>query len=81
MIGKVGLGSGKQLRDNIFNPILNLNKQEHFYKKLKEFLSYVYEDDIYIVLKSHYRIDFILIPNSSFINTILKLYKEHENYF
>lgn len=76
-----GLGSGPQLRQNIFNPIIELNKKNEFYTKLKDFLTYVYEDDIYIVLKSHYRIDFILIPNQTFIDTLLKLYKEHENRF
>lgn len=78
---KSGLGSGSQLRKNIFSPILALNKQDEFYLKLKDFLTYVYEDDIYIVLKSHYRIDFILIPNDSFIKTMLELYKTHEDEF
>lgn len=78
---KSGLGSGAQLRKSIFNPILKNNKKELFYIKLKDFLNYVYEDDIYIVLKSNYRIDFILIPNQTFINTILKLYKEQEYNF
>lgn len=78
---KSGLGSGSQLRKNIFNPILELNKKDEFYIKLKDFLTYVYEDDIYIVLKSHYRIDFILIPNKTFIDALLKLYKEYENNF
>lgn len=75
---KSGLGSGKQLRRNIFDSILKYNKEVDFYNKLNDFLSYVYEDDIYIVLKSHYRIDFILIPNSTFIDALLKLYKEQE---
>lgn len=78
---KSGLGSGLQLRKNIFNPVLNYNKKDEFYNKLKDFLSYVYEDDVYIVLKSNYRIDFILIPNKTFINAILKLYKEQEHNF
>ena len=78
---KSGLGSGTQLRNNIFNPILKNNKKDLFYKKLKDFLTYVYEDDVYIVLKSHYRIDFILIPNKTFIDSILKLYKEQEYNF
>lgn len=78
---KSGLGSGSQLRENIFNPILANNKKDAFYAKLKDFLNYVYEDDVYIVFKSHYRIDFILIPNQTFINTLLKLYNEQENNF
>lgn len=78
---KAGLGSGTQLRKNIFDPILKNNRKEDFFKRLKIFLEYVYEEDIVIVLKSHYRIDFILIPNSSFINTILNIYKSHENCF
>lgn len=75
------MGSGSQLRENIFNPILENNKKDDFYVKLKDFLTYVYEDDLYIVLKSNYRIDFILIPNQTFINTILELYDKHENNF
>jgi len=78
---KNGLGSGPQLREFIFNPILKYEKKSEFYNRLKDFLSYVYEDDIYIVLKSHYRIDFILIPNKTFIDAILKLYNEHEPNF
>ncbi|MEI3395734.1 MAG: hypothetical protein V8R82_08670 [Clostridia bacterium] len=78
---KSGLGSGSQLRANIFNPIIKNQKKNDFYIKLKDFLSYVYEDDFYIVLKSNYRIDFILIPNKTFINTILKLYKDQEPNF
>ncbi len=78
---KAGLGSGRQLRKNIFNPILNNNKKDEFFNRLKIFLKYVYEEDIIIVLKSHYRIDFILIPNSSFINTILNIYRVHEDFF
>lgn len=76
-----GLGSGSQLRENIFNPVLANNKKDVFYTKLKNFLTYVYEDDVYIVLKSNYRIDFILIPNQTFINSLLQLYKEQENNF
>lgn len=78
---KSGLGSGSQLRKNIFNPILKYNKKSEFYTKLNDFLKYVYEDDIYIVLKSNYRIDFILIPNKTFINAVLKLYNEQEHNF
>lgn len=75
---KSGLGSGSQLRKHIFNPIIYNKKNNTFYKRLKDFLYYVYEDDFYIVLKSHYRIDFILIPNDTFIKTILKLYRKRE---
>lgn len=78
---KSGLGSARQLRENIFNPILESGKQDKFYERLKTFMNYVYEDDIYIVLKSHYRIDFILIPNKTFLNAIYKTYKEKENIF
>ncbi|MBR2704352.1 MAG: hypothetical protein IKE91_02675 [Clostridia bacterium] len=78
---KSGLGSARQLRDNIFNPILELGKQNEFYERLNLFMNYVYEDDVYIVLKSHYRIDFILIPNKTFLTAIYKIYKEKENTF
>jgi hypothetical protein len=78
---KSGLGSGKQLRENIFDPIKSINKEKDFYDRLKLFLEYVYTDDLYIVLKSHYRIDFILIPNDTFVNTLTDLYKENEDKF
>ena len=78
---KSGLGSGRQLRENIFNPILESRKKDEFYERLKIFMNYVYEDDVYIVLKSHYRIDFILIPNKTFLNAIYKTYMDKENEF
>lgn len=78
---KSGLGSGPQLRESIFNPIINASKTELFLDRLKLFLNYVYEDDIYLVLKSNYRIDFYLIPNKSFINSLIYTYEKEENKF
>lgn len=78
---KAGLGSGKQLRANIFNPIIKKSKQKEFLNRLKLYLEYVYEDDIYIILKSHYRIDFYLIPNKSFINSLTYTYENSESEF
>ncbi|WP_016839652.1 hypothetical protein [Ureibacillus thermosphaericus] len=78
---KSGLGSGKQLRENVFNPIKKKSKQKEFLQRLKLFLEYVYEEDIYIILKSHFRIDFYLIPNKSFINSLVKTYDNEETEF
>lgn len=78
---KKGLGSGSQLRENVFDKILKYNGQEKFIKRLYHFLEYVYEEDIYIVLKSHYQMKFYLIPNKSFINTIVDTYKNDEKNF
>lgn len=78
---KAGLGSGKQLRANIFNPIIKKSKQKEFLSRLKLYLEYVYEDDVYIILKSHYRIDFYLIPNKSFINSLTYTYENYESEF
>lgn len=78
---KSGLGSGKQLRKNVFNPIKLNSKQSEFLDRLKLFFEYVYEDDVYIVLKSHFRIDFYLIPSQSFINSIIYTYANNEHNF
>ncbi|WP_069648954.1 hypothetical protein [Caloranaerobacter ferrireducens] len=78
---KGGLGSGKQLRKNIFDPIKNKSKQNDFLNRLKLFLEYVYEEDVYIILKSHYRIDFFLIPNSSFVKSLIYAYEYSEPSF
>lgn len=78
---KSGLGSGKQLRENVFNPILKQSKKCAFQNRLSLYLNYVYEEDVYIVLKSHYRIDFYLILNKSFIDSILQTYIHNESNF
>lgn len=78
---KDGLGSGSQLRENVFNPIKDKSNQEEFLERLQLFLEYVYEEDIYIIYKSHYRIDFYLIPNETFINTLVNTYKNEESEF
>lgn len=78
---KSGLGSGRQLRKNVFNPILSKSKKSEFQNRLSLYLNYVYEEDVYIVLKSHFRIDFYLIPNESFVNSILLTYIHDESNF
>ena len=78
---KKGLGSGTQLRENVFNKILKYNGEKKFVDRLNTFLKYVYEEDIYIVLKSHYQMKFYLIPNKSFIDTIIDTYKKDEQNF
>lgn len=66
-----GLGSKPQIDENVIAPILKAKKLEDFKYRLNLFLNYVYEDDIYIVLKSNYRIIFHLIPRKSFIDTLI----------
>ena len=78
---KGGLGSGRQLRDNVLNVIVETNRTDDFYKRLSTFMMYAYEEDMYLVLKSHYKIIFYLIPSKSFRDVILKLYKEKESEF
>jgi len=44
-------------------------------------MKYVYSDDVFIVLKSHYQIKFILIPAESFTQSIIDLYDKKESDF
>lgn len=78
---KGGLGSKRQIRKNVLNVINENNNQEKFASRLKLFLRYVYEEDVYIVLKSNFQLKFILIPNDSFVNTIVDTYKKNESEF
>lgn len=78
---KGGLGSGSALRKNVFDKIKKYGKTGDFYDRLKIFLEYVYEDDVYIVLKSNYKITWYLIPASSFQKSICNAYKENESTF
>lgn len=78
---KSGLGSGSQLRKNIFDPIKVKLKEKDFQDRLELYLRYVYEEDMYIILKSHYRIDFYLIPNDSFIKSLVYTYSKNETEF
>lgn len=79
---KAGLGSGRQLRNHVFDLIKKLDKKEEFYKKLSVLFNYVYGDeDVYIVLKSHYVITIILLPSNSFVQAILSKYKYEEETF
>ncbi len=73
-----GLGSGPELRKNVFDFITN---KQVFYQRLKIFLNYVYQDDILIVFKSHYKLISYLIPNSSFIGCLLNTYQHDEKHF
>ncbi len=78
---KKGLGSGKQLREHVFDVIIERDVQKEFYKRLILFMNYVYEEDLYLVLKSDYKITFYLIPNVSFRKTIFDLYEKDEKKF
>lgn len=78
---KGGLGSGGQVRQFMLNPIKSNKKGPDFLKRLKLFMEYVYSDDVFIVLKSHYVIKFILVPADSFINAIVTLYANDESEF
>lgn len=78
---KKGLGSKKQMRNKVLDVINRENNQQSFYERLKLFITYVYTDDLYLVLKSHYKIIFYIIPADSFVNTILMLYEKYEDKF
>ena len=78
---KGGLGSGKQLRKNVFDIIVKEKKETEFLTRLSLFLNYVYEEDIYIILKSHYKMYFYLIPNKTFINAFILKYQNDEPNF
>lgn len=78
---KGGLGSGGAFRISVLNKIKEYGKQSEFLDRLRIFMNYVYEDDIYIVLKSHYRITWFLVPSSSFIECILRTYQFDEPNF
>lgn len=78
---KGGLGSKAQIRNNILNVVKETNKTDEFKQRLNLFINYVYEDDLYLVLKSHYKIIFYLIPKESFQKLIVLLYEKHEQSF
>lgn len=78
---KGGLGSGGALREYVFDKIVKRHKKRMFQKRLSVFLNYVYDEDVYIVLKSHYKIIWYLIPSSSFKDCIIKTYKKDEPNF
>ena len=78
---KGGLGSAGQIRANMLNPIKEARKQVEFSNRLNLFMKYVYSDDVFIVMKSHYQIKFILIPAESFNQSIIDLYVKKENEF
>ena len=68
---KGGLGSSKQIK-----PLLRSIKARklfnEFKHRIKDYMKYVYKEDILIVYKSGYRMTFYLIPNSSFLKAIEK---------
>ena len=71
---KSGLGSSKQIREKVLSPILEQEKKAIFFERFKLLFSYVYEEDIVIVIKSNFKILFYLIPNNSFVNTFFDAY-------
>lgn len=68
-----GLGSGAQINKNIITVLINNLKLEAFIERLEVFLKYVYTEDIYLVIKSGFVIEFILISNETFIRTLVTL--------
>ena len=65
----------------VLNPINDNNNLDMFKSRLSLFLNYVYNDDVYIVLKSHYRIIFYLIPRETFISSLLNMLdKDYEKF-
>ena len=78
---KGGLGSGSQIRENVLKHINSENKNKLFLERLKDFLKYVYADDLLILIKSNYMVVFYLIPSYSFVESICKLYEHDEKNF
>lgn len=54
---------------------------EAFIERLEVFLRYVYTEDIYLVIKSGYVIEFILISNETFVRTLISLAKNEIDKF
>lgn len=69
---KKGLGSASQIKENILLPIERKGKKNEFCERLKDFLDYVYCDDLYVVFKGNFKITFYLIPNTSFKDALVK---------
>ena len=78
---KSGLGSKKQIRNNVLDPIKNNGKTKEFLERLKLFFGYVYEEDLIIIIKSGYRTDIYFIPNETFVKAVCMLYEKNENNF
>lgn len=78
---KKGLGSGTQIRENVLNIIKESKKTIEFRNRLHDFLSYVYSDDMLILIKSNYYITFYFVPSSSFVESICTLYDKNESEF
>lgn len=67
---KGGLGSPKQIIP-LITKIKSDGNLEEFRRRIKDYITYVYDDDILIVLKSGYRMKLILIPKETFIKAIV----------
>lgn len=78
---KRGLGSGPQMRKYVLDPIKAAGKNTDFRNRLHDFLSYVYSDDVLILIKSNYQITFYLVPSNSFVESICTLYDNNEAEF
>lgn len=78
---KGGLGSKKQIRKNVLDPIKKSGKSKELLERLKLFFSYVYEEDLLILIKSDYQIKLHFIPNKTFVDVICLLYEKDEANF
>lgn len=78
---KGGLGSKKQMRKFVLDPIKKHKKSKEFLERLKLFLGFVYEEDLIIIIKSDYHTDIYFIPNKTFVDVICNLYEKMENNF
>lgn len=78
---KSGLGSGSAIRKNMLDKIIFYNKKDLFKERLILFMNYVYDEDLYIILKQNFRMTWYLIPSSSFITAIVTAYNLDEQNF
>ena len=69
---KGGLGSASQMTQ-LLNEIKNDGYFDEFKKRINDFITYVYEDDILIIFKSGYKMDITLIPSETFVQAINKV--------
>lgn len=78
---KKGFGSASSIRNKMLDEVNKEGKDKQLLDRLSVFMKFIYEDDLYLVLKSNYIITFYLIPANSFVDCITKVYTYEESRF